>query len=93
MSTCHVFVQDFTEHSTLQYAVQTIWKSVRDLLQPQQPPDVRQAVLHFTRSLVVGQYSELGMMRAQFFKVIQTHRIEEDAQQRSVLCQERCVLK
>lgn len=74
-----------TSHCTLQYAVQAIWKAVRDLLQPQQPSDVRQAVLRFTRSLVAGQYSELGVMRAHFFKVIQTHRIEEDAQQRSVV--------
>lgn len=70
---------------SLQYAVQAIWKAVRDLLQPQQPSDVRQAVLRFTRSLVAGQYSELGVMRAHFFKVIQTHRMEEDAQQRSVM--------
>ena len=62
--------------------MQAIWKAVQDLLQPRHTADVRHAVLRFTQALVAGQYSELGMMRAHFFKVIQSHRLEEDAQQR-----------
>jgi tuberous sclerosis protein 2 len=65
-----------------EHAVQAIWKAVQDLLQPRHTADVRHAVLRFTQALVAGQYSELGMMRAHFFKVIQSHRLEEDGQQR-----------
>ena len=67
---------------TWQYAVQAIWRAVRDLLDPSQPAEVRQAVLQFSQALVRGQFSELGLMRAHFFKVVQTHQVEEDAQQR-----------
>jgi tuberous sclerosis protein 2 len=65
-----------------EYAVQAIWRAVQDLLDRSQPADVRQAVLQFTQCLVQGQYSELGVMRAHFFRVIQSHQVEEDSQQR-----------
>jgi tuberous sclerosis protein 2 len=55
---------------------------VQDLLDRSQPADVRQAVLQFMQCLVQGQYSELGVMRAHFFQVIQSHQVEEDSQQR-----------
>ena len=66
----------------VQYAVQSIWRAVQDLLDRSQPADVRQAVLQFMQCLVQGQYSELGVMRAHFFRVIQSHQVEEDSQQR-----------
>ena len=69
----------------LQHAVQAIWKATRDLLQPSQPAEARHTALGFTRALVAGQYAELGVMRAHFFKVVQTHTLREDAQQRSAL--------
>ena len=69
---------------SLQYAVQAIWKAVRDLLQPRHAVDVRHVVFRLTQAMVAGQYSELGVMRAHFFKVIQSHQLEEDAQQRCV---------
>ena len=65
-----------------QHAVQAIWKAVRDLLQPSQPVEVRHTTLGFTQALVSGQYRELGMLRAHFFRVIQQHSVREDAQQR-----------
>ena len=67
---------------TIQYAVQAIWRAVQDLLDRNQPADVRQSVLQFTQSLVQGQFSELGVMRAHFFRVIQSHQVEEDSQHR-----------
>ena len=75
--------------------MQAIWKAVQDLLQPSQSSDVRHAALWFTRAMVTGQYTELGVMRAHFFKVIQNHRVEEDVQQRSVwsdVCGVKCVV-
>lgn len=66
----------------VQYAVQAIWKAVCDLLQVSHPVEVRHAVLQFTIAMVAGQYSELGMMRAQFFQIVAGHRLEEDTQQR-----------
>jgi tuberous sclerosis protein 2 len=65
-----------------EYAVQAIWQAVRDLLGPGQPPETRQAVLQFLRALVQGQFSELGVMRAHFFRMVCSHQPEEDTQQR-----------
>ena len=62
--------------------MQAIWRAVGDLLDHSQPADVRQAVLQFTQALVRGQFSELGVMRAHFFRVVQSHNVEEDSQQR-----------
>ena len=79
-----IYIIGSREHvSSTQYAVQATWKAVQDLLQPRHTADVRHAVLQFLQAIVAGQYSELGVMRAHFFQVIQSHHLQEDAQQRS----------
>ena len=57
---------------------------MEDLLGAEHVCEVRQTVLQFTRCLVEGQFSELGVLRAHFFNVVRCHQLAEDAQQRWV---------
>lgn len=39
-------------------------------------------VLSFLKTIIQSQYTQLGILRGHFFRVIQNHNIEEDAQPR-----------
>lgn len=39
----------------LQHAVEAVWKSVEDMLSPEQPPEARHAVLQLLRAIIQGQ--------------------------------------
>lgn len=38
-----------------QHAVEAVWKSVEDMLSPEQPPEARHAVLQLLRAVIQGQ--------------------------------------
>ncbi|XP_014675180.1 PREDICTED: tuberin-like [Priapulus caudatus] len=59
-------------------AIEVLWLTVADLLYAQSPQDSRSLSMRFLQCLIVGQYEELGIMRAYFFKVIQDHDVAED---------------
>ncbi|XP_030635346.1 tuberin [Chanos chanos] len=53
-----------------EHAVEAVWKAVEDMMQPEQPPDARHAVLQLLRAIIQGQGERLGPLRAYFFKII-----------------------
>ncbi|KAI4901581.1 hypothetical protein NFI96_012108, partial [Prochilodus magdalenae] len=53
-----------------EHAVEALWKVVEDMMQPEQPPEARHAVLLLLRAIVQGQGERLGPLRAYFFKII-----------------------
>ncbi|XP_064594447.1 tuberin-like isoform X2 [Liolophura sinensis] len=59
-------------------AVEALWLSVRDLIQPQVPAENRYVALSFLHCLIEGQYSQLGIMRSHFFHVIEELTKPED---------------
>ncbi|XP_028417406.1 tuberin-like [Dendronephthya gigantea] len=65
-----------------EHAVEALWLAVKDLLPAENPPDIRHVTLQFLTSLVTGQYSNLKLLRAHFFTVIENHDIPEDLTQR-----------
>lgn len=50
----------------------------KDLIVFNKPAEQRQITLQFYGKLIKGQFKELNIMRAHFFKVIQNHNIRED---------------
>ncbi|MBN3322380.1 TSC2 protein, partial [Atractosteus spatula] len=67
----------------LQHAVEALWKAVEDMLQPDQPPEARRAVLQLLRAIIQGQGERLGPLRAYFFSVIRDyHPSNEDLHDR-----------
>ncbi|CAB4012447.1 tuberin-like, partial [Paramuricea clavata] len=65
-----------------EHAVEALWLAVKDLLQPENPADVRHITLQFLTSLVTGQYGSLKLLRAHFFKVIEAHNVPDDLMHR-----------
>ena len=61
-----------------EYGIQKLWDLTKDLIVPHKPAEQRQVALVFYRKLIQGQYDNLNMMRAHFFRVIQDHEVEED---------------
>uniref|UniRef100_A0A9J8AN19 Tuberin n=1 Tax=Cyprinus carpio carpio TaxID=630221 RepID=A0A9J8AN19_CYPCA len=53
-----------------EHAVEAVWKAVEDMMQPEQPPEARHAVLVLLRAIIQGQGERLGLLRAYFFKII-----------------------
>ncbi|MCJ8748152.1 hypothetical protein PDJAM_G00161780 [Pangasius djambal] len=53
-----------------EHAVEALWKAVEDMMQPEQPPEARHAVLLLLRAIIQGQGERLGPLRAYFFKII-----------------------
>ncbi|XP_056391557.1 tuberin isoform X4 [Hyla sarda] len=64
------------------HAVEAIWTSVADLLEPDQPAEGRLNVLILLKSLVLGQGDRLGFLRAHFFHVIKDYPSNEDLAER-----------
>lgn len=42
-----------------QHAVETVWKSVEDMLVPEQPPEARHAVLQLLKAIIQGQVQSM----------------------------------
>ncbi|XP_053471231.1 tuberin isoform X2 [Ictalurus furcatus] len=64
-------------------AVEALWKAVEDMMQPEQPPEARHAVLLLLRAIVQGQGERLGPLRAYFFRIIwDYHPCNEDLPER-----------
>jgi tuberous sclerosis protein 2 len=61
-----------------EHAVEAIWVAIQDLVQPTHSLEVREIVLTFLKSLILGQYDHLQLLRDHFFRVVATHNIEED---------------
>lgn len=61
-----------------EFAVQKLWSLTNDLLEPNKEPYVREATLMFYTKLIQGQYRDLAIMRAHFFKLVQNHKISSD---------------
>ncbi|XP_066516899.1 tuberin isoform X2 [Hoplias malabaricus] len=53
-----------------EHAVEALWNAVGDMMQPDQPPEARHAVLLLLRAIIQGQGERLGPLRAYFFKII-----------------------
>ncbi|XP_058457517.1 tuberin isoform X2 [Malaya genurostris] len=59
-------------------AVQLLWQLTKDLIVGNKSTDQRHVALSFYCKLIQGQYDNLKLMRAQFFRVIVTHEEPED---------------
>ncbi|XP_058129773.1 tuberin [Anopheles ziemanni] len=59
-------------------AVQSLWELTKDLLVGNKLMEQRQCALAFYCKLIQGQYDSLGLMRAQFYRVIVSHSEPED---------------
>ncbi|XP_053679837.1 tuberin [Anopheles nili] len=59
-------------------AVQSLWELTKDLLVGNKLMEQRQCALAFYCKLIQGQYDSLGLMRAQFYRVIESHNEPED---------------
>lgn len=46
-----------------QHAVEAVWKAVEDMMQPEQPPEARHAVLVLLRAIIQGQVHILNTLR------------------------------
>ncbi|KAI5620298.1 tuberin isoform X4, partial [Silurus asotus] len=55
-------------------AVEALWRAVEDMMQPEQPPEARHAVLLLLRAIIQGQGERLGPLRAYFFKIISDYQ-------------------
>eukprot|EP00124_Ichthyophonus_hoferi_P002521 Ihof_evm15s174 gene=Ihof_evmTU15s174 len=61
-----------------QSEVELLWNACADLGQYHQPNEARQLVLLFMSALIKNQYPRLGLMRAHFFSLLQSHYIPAD---------------
>ncbi|XP_014260624.1 tuberin [Cimex lectularius] len=68
-------------------AAERLWALLKDLLAENVSRENRHLVFNFFRSLVQGQNERIGLMRAEFFKLIKNHNIPEDIGQRLDLLQ------
>eukprot|EP00731_Ephydatia_muelleri_P029426 Em0020g1070a len=64
--------------SSVQHAVEAVWNTIKDLIHPAQPPNVRHQALTFITALIKGQYEDIGLFRAHFFDVVKNHDVKED---------------
>ncbi|XP_065085709.1 tuberin isoform X2 [Ochlerotatus camptorhynchus] len=79
-------LKDFSDN-VLKYrlemdAVQLLWQLTKDLIVGNKSTEQRHVALNFYCKLIQGQYDNLKMMRAQFFRVIVSHEEPEDIEYR-----------
>nr|XP_019531804.2 tuberin isoform X2 [Aedes albopictus] len=79
-------LKDFSDN-VLKYrleadAVQLLWQWTKDLIVGNKSTEQRHVALNFYCKLIQGQYDNLKMMRAQFFRVIVSHEEPEDIEYR-----------
>ncbi|KAG5679833.1 hypothetical protein PVAND_009371 [Polypedilum vanderplanki] len=60
-----------------EFAVQKLWSLTNDMLE-NKDLYVREAAFSFYTKLIQGQYRDLAIMRAHFFKLVQNHKIPVD---------------
>eukprot|EP01087_Luapelamoeba_hula_P007887 TRINITY_DN1939_c0_g1_i1.p1 TRINITY_DN1939_c0_g1~~TRINITY_DN1939_c0_g1_i1.p1 ORF type:complete len:681 (-),score=96.07 TRINITY_DN1939_c0_g1_i1:353-2395(-) len=53
--------------------VTKLWAAVKDLVSPTQSPEIRDIGFRIMRAIIKGQYNDLGMLRIEFFRIIQMH--------------------
>lgn len=65
--------------SLVQNAVEVLWLTIQDLLGPRVTCwDDRLLAFRFLQNLIKGQYDQLGIMRAHFFRIIRQNELSED---------------
>ncbi|KAL1116001.1 hypothetical protein AAG570_005496 [Ranatra chinensis] len=87
IKTVKEIVETVLNHKLEDNAIAKLWYLLEDLVAPGNPKENRHVVFSFCRALIQGQYERLGMMRAQFFKFIKNHDVEEDIGPRLELLQ------
>eukprot|EP00112_Aurelia_sp_Birch-Aquarium-sp1_P022187 Seg616.18 transcript_id=Seg616.18/GoldUCD/mRNA.D3Y31 product=Tuberin protein_id=Seg616.18/GoldUCD/D3Y31 len=68
-----VLTRKLEEHAAL-----AVWHEISDMLQASVPTEPRQTTFRFLASLATGQCQRLGMLRAQFLRLIENHDVKED---------------
>lgn len=58
--------------------IQKLLDFTKDMILPGRPIEQRQLVLAFYGKLIQGQYKDLSLLRAFFFRLIQQHNVPED---------------
>jgi len=58
--------------------VETLWLSVRDLVQAGQPSDARRLALQLLQSLIFSLSEDTPMLRSHFFQVLRSHDVPAD---------------
>uniref|UniRef100_A0A1Q3F6E4 Putative tuberin n=1 Tax=Culex tarsalis TaxID=7177 RepID=A0A1Q3F6E4_CULTA len=72
------FSEDVIKYRLEVDAVQTLWLLTKDLIVGNKSTEQRHVALNFYCKLIKGQYDNLKLMRAQFFRVIVSHEEPED---------------
>lgn len=62
----------------LQDAVASLWVEVHDLFSTNVATEHRHSVLSLIKSIILGQFGNLGILRKHFFNFIKNHNIAED---------------
>lgn len=62
----------------LQNAVASLWVEVHDLFSSNIAKEDRHLVFEFIKSIILGQFGSLGILRKHFFNFIKNHNIAED---------------
>jgi len=76
-------LQDLLKERRLQaHGVELLWVKISDLLDPRVEMEVRHSVFEFVHTLVVSQYSNLDMFRAEIFRFLKRHLVDEDLKPR-----------
>ncbi|XP_060838182.1 tuberin isoform X2 [Rhopalosiphum padi] len=65
-------------HRLEENAVASLWLRVHDLFSHHVPKEQRHLVFNLIRSIILGQFGNLGMLRKHFFNFIKSHTIAED---------------
>ncbi|XP_059490501.1 tuberin isoform X2 [Neocloeon triangulifer] len=61
-----------------EHAIEKLWSLVQDLLREDVPKEQRYNVFQFLCNLAQGQSEKLGILRAQFFRLVVQHSLPED---------------
>ncbi|XP_055596027.1 tuberin isoform X2 [Uranotaenia lowii] len=72
------FSEDVIKYRLEVDAVQLLWQLTKDLIVGNKSTEQRHVALNFYCKLIQGQYDNLKMMRAQFFRVIVSHEEPDD---------------
>ncbi|XP_055530935.1 tuberin isoform X2 [Wyeomyia smithii] len=72
------FSEDVIKYRLEADSVQLLWQLTKDLIVANKSTEQRHVALSFYCKLIQGQYDNLKLMRAQFFRVIVSHEEPED---------------
>ncbi|KAI8049737.1 hypothetical protein BDF22DRAFT_745998 [Syncephalis plumigaleata] len=62
--------------------LEAIWAAVSELLAMNSPTDARRAAFEFMLACIHGQYTRLGLLRAEFYRTLQDYDNQEDTELR-----------